>query len=141
MCISCWKVYTYDKIKCHRQLKPEHEQSIITSKQFGSANKYKQLSKTLGKCEEVNGEWYFYNPFQAKRKPYKKRIKRNKEQIEQKMSKEKHKKLVSGIQKDPILSPTSFLTSKQNKIKIFDKIDEIGKRIENLEERMKSFEN
>lgn len=49
MCIECWRIYSYDKIKVHKIQEPSHERSIITAKEYASQEKFIELSQELGK--------------------------------------------------------------------------------------------
>lgn len=63
MCVSCWKIYSYDKVKTHRLENPDHNESILTSKSFASLDRYLKLSKEFSKVFLVDGLKHYMNPY------------------------------------------------------------------------------
>lgn len=50
-CAKCWRMLKYEESVKHKLLQPDHQSSIMTSKQYGSEEKFTQLSKRFGKIE------------------------------------------------------------------------------------------
>jgi hypothetical protein len=55
LCIRCWIILTYEQTKLHREEKPDHSDSIVTSKHFSSEDKFIGLCKAMNKFTVIDG--------------------------------------------------------------------------------------
>ena len=78
LCLRCWKVFTYEQVKVHRQEKSSHIESIITSKHFASEEKFLSVSKSFNKMKVVDGNEYYESPYCDKFKGQRQRKSSNK---------------------------------------------------------------
>ena len=63
LCIRCWIILTYEQTKIHKEEKPEHSDSVVTSKHFSTEEKFIGICKAMNRCHVLNEQEYFPNPF------------------------------------------------------------------------------
>ena len=63
LCVRCWKVFTYEQIKIHRNTLSDHNQSVVTSKHFATEEKFIQLAMAFDKYKTDEGKEFFETPY------------------------------------------------------------------------------
>lgn len=44
LCLSCWEILTYEQRDNHLKLYPSHKEEVMTSKAFGSEEKFIEIA-------------------------------------------------------------------------------------------------
>ena len=66
MCLACWRILKYEECVKHRAQVPEHNKTILTSKEFASEAKFLQVAKAMDKIEYRGEEEWVANPYKKR---------------------------------------------------------------------------
>lgn len=63
LCLECWKVFPQNKIKKHKQERPDHNDRILSSKYFASESKFTGIAIAMGKRVKQGKLQFFESPY------------------------------------------------------------------------------
>ena len=63
LCIKCWEILTYERMRVHKDEKEDHISSILSSKYFTTEDKLVSIAKDCDKWREFDGIFYIESPY------------------------------------------------------------------------------
>lgn len=66
MCAKCWEILNYEVCRLHKIQKPDHEDHIITSREYTNERRFMSLAREHGRSLKINNVEFYENPYKEK---------------------------------------------------------------------------